>query len=152
MYGLGFDFIGFSSTQINKDQLLTLATLLSLAESHEIFMKTVHSCSSFIRNIVFVAQHGRSSQIFCQQGHYATYYPDRYGDANSQNHIGGFLGPSAPFDWYLDTGAMTHMTNTVANLDGSCPYTSFDKVVVGNGAKLNIMLGNVLPGSIQDNI
>lgn len=71
--------------------------------------------------------------------------PECYDDSSSQHvnlanafNSGCSLGPSTPSDWYLDTGAMTHMINTATNLDSSSPYNGYDKIIVGNGAKLSI--------------
>lgn len=46
-------------------------------------------------------------------------------------------GPE-PSDWYLDTGASTHMTLDLSHLDQASNYTCKDQVIVGNGASLPI--------------
>lgn len=52
------------------------------------------------------------------------------------------LKSSTP-DWYVDSGASSHMTNSSSHLDSSSSYTGKDQVVVGNGNVLNIShIGN----------
>ncbi|KAB1210090.1 hypothetical protein CJ030_MR6G011334 [Morella rubra] len=41
-------------------------------------------------------------------------------------------------EWTSDTGASTHMTSHVASLQNIHPYTSFDHVLIGNDASLQI--------------
>ncbi|KAE8701309.1 hypothetical protein F3Y22_tig00110548pilonHSYRG00747 [Hibiscus syriacus] len=41
-------------------------------------------------------------------------------------------------EWYTDTGATSHMTNDVAALDNSVPYTGNQRVYVGNGTSMPI--------------
>lgn len=46
-------------------------------------------------------------------------------------------------DWYVDNGALAHMTATSSNLDSAQVYTDKDMVVVGNGNSLPIShIGN----------
>lgn len=47
------------------------------------------------------------------------------------------LNHSAP-DWYVDSVASTHMTNSTSNLDSSSSYIGKDQVVFGNGNVSNI--------------
>ena len=41
-------------------------------------------------------------------------------------------------NWYLDSGAIHHLTNDINNMHVSTAFTSISKLVVGNGARLNI--------------
>ena len=41
-------------------------------------------------------------------------------------------------NWFLDTGASTHMTLAYSTLDQSTTYTGKDCVIIGNGASLPI--------------
>lgn len=48
------------------------------------------------------------------------------------------LDDSQDTEWYTDIGATSHMTNDVNALDKSVPYTSNQRVVVGNGHSLSL--------------
>ena len=41
--------------------------------------------------------------------------------------------------FYVDSGATSHMTNNTGNLDHVKPYRGNDKIIVGNGQDLNIL-------------
>ncbi|PKU84173.1 Retrovirus-related Pol polyprotein from transposon TNT 1-94 [Dendrobium catenatum] len=47
---------------------------------------------------------------------------------SSQNHT----------DWYLDSGASSHMTNSLENLSISTPYRGSDSITIGDGSSVSI--------------
>ena len=85
-------------------------------------------------------------QICRKGGHYADRCNQRYVRPDSTHaHLAeafntsySIAGPDAA-DWFLDTGASTHMTADPSILDQSKKYTSKDYVIVGNGASLPII-------------
>ncbi|KAI0496003.1 hypothetical protein KFK09_022310 [Dendrobium nobile] len=48
-------------------------------------------------------------------------------------------------DWYLDTGASSHMTNTSDNLYQSTPYMGNDGIFIGDGRNIPIAHSGILP-------
>jgi histone deacetylase 1/2 len=62
-------------------------------------------------------------------------------NVGNQNSIPTMVASSnnlADDNWYLDSRASHHLTLNVGNLTNSIPYTSTDKVTVGNGKHLSI--------------
>ena len=95
-------------------------------------------------------------QICCQEGHYADKCNQRYARGGelvgtTTNLVEAFkascsLNGLDPSDWYLDTGASTHMTPDISHLDQASNYTGKDRVVFGNGASLPIThIGTISP-------
>jgi hypothetical protein len=102
---------------------------------------------------------GRPSrcQICRVEGHYADQCKQRY---NFHGHapeaqLAKALTSSCSIsgneasDWYLDTGALAHMTSAHCNLDQSTSYTSKDCVIVGNGASLPITHTSTISPSLD---
>ena len=87
-------------------------------------------------------------QICHQEGHYADKCNQRY--ARGREPVGTtanlaeafkascFLNGPEPSDWYLDTGALAHMTPDLSHLDQASNYMGKDRVVIGNGVSLPI--------------
>ena len=54
-------------------------------------------------------------------------------------------------EWFLDSGATSHITNNLDNLDVSIIYTSNKRVLIGNGQSLSIShkgsVSNIVPQS-----
>jgi len=52
-------------------------------------------------------------------------------------------------EWFLDSGATSHITNNLDNLDVSIIYTSNERVLIGNGQSLSIShkgsVSNIVP-------
>lgn len=48
------------------------------------------------------------------------------------------LSPDETSDWYMDSGASTHMTPSPNGLNAVISYGGKDRVLVGNGSSLNI--------------
>nr|XP_009785398.1 PREDICTED: uncharacterized protein LOC104233667 [Nicotiana sylvestris]XP_016514486.1 PREDICTED: uncharacterized protein LOC107831248 [Nicotiana tabacum] len=60
-----------------------------------------------------------------------------FSDLQSSSSAHSYTPPSSP-QWYVDTGASSHMTPTTSNLSSIQPYNGNDSVMVGNGNQLPI--------------
>ncbi|KAI0507673.1 hypothetical protein KFK09_013800 [Dendrobium nobile] len=91
-----------------------------------------------------------SSGVICQickkKGHSAeacwhrlnpNYIPSQPSNKNSQALLAN-TDTNNSTDWYLDSGASTHMTNSTDNLATSNVYTGTDKVTLGDGRSVPI--------------
>ncbi|KAI3500548.1 hypothetical protein L1887_36372 [Cichorium endivia] len=185
--GLGSGYESFSTTHRAIKPAPPFRSLLSQAESHELFLNSIHHSSTPPPAAFTAQQHwdsqsssrggssnrgnfsggrgrgnssggrgrGRRSphcQLCRNNGHYASSCPDLPTFAKQNSHLDANLAQafqnqcnltqSRP-DWYVDSGASAHMTNSSANLDHSTPYSGSDQVVFGNGNVLNISrIGN----------
>ncbi|KAM3308887.1 hypothetical protein P3S67_010631 [Capsicum chacoense] len=83
-------------------------------------------------------------QICAKRGHSAANYWYRYDDSQNVNHqSGGSRAMHASTnaqsgDWYLDTGANTHVTSDYSHLQAPHPYHGSETITVGNGQSLPI--------------
>ncbi|GJV28967.1 uncharacterized mitochondrial protein-like protein [Tanacetum coccineum] len=101
--------------------------------------------------------HGRGRrpphcQLCRQTSHYADKCPDLHTFANRGSSLDvnlaqAFHAKYGVYDdfsnWFIDSGASTHMASSSASLDYTMPYTGSDHVIVANGNILNISrIGN----------
>ena len=64
----------------------------------------------------------------------------QFGSKTSQSAMcANITSSSATPTWLLDSGASSHMTNFVANLQSSEPYTGPEQVYIGEGKGLPIL-------------
>lgn len=165
--GLGSSFETFSTSQRLISPRPLFRDLVSQAESHEMFLRSVND--STVAPVAFNTtanyypssnrgRGGRSSyrgnshrgrgrgsarrpphcQLCRKDGHFATQCPDlptfatRPFDANLAEAFQAQCQMSSP-DWFVDTGASTHMTPTASNLNTVAPYSGNASVFFGNG-------------------
>ncbi|CAM8993055.1 unnamed protein product [Rhodiola kirilowii] len=177
--GLGSNFHGFSTSQINLTPLPSFTELLSKAESHDLFTKSLDVTSSTTQSPAFLVHRNQSKQgsrsdrgssgeypnrgdrynysrgnfksggrgrgrytprcqICKNNGHFAIACPERYVTPSPQANLAQAfqsncsLNRSTNSDWYVDTGALAHMTSSRGDLDFVSAYSGSDKVIVGN--------------------
>nr|KYP63355.1 Retrovirus-related Pol polyprotein from transposon TNT 1-94 [Cajanus cajan] len=83
-------------------------------------------------------------QICREQGHYANKCPVRWDRSSESANLAQAFAASCSVDtsnqsdWYMDTGATSHMTPSSSQLTDSQNYNGTDHVFVGNETSLNI--------------
>ena len=101
----------------------------------------------FLAAVVVIVDHPHC-QLCRKEGHYTSSCPNlstfaQHGpvlDANlaqafySQCHVS-----ENSLDWYVDSGATTHMTSTLNGLSFSTPYLGPDRVTFRNGNSLPVL-------------
>lgn len=167
MCGLGPTFETFSTAIRASRSLTTLRDLLTQAEAHELFLRSLHGTSSppaafSATSDPLVSRGGRGGRSFrgghgrgrrpphCQlcrtNGHYASTCPHLYSYATHKPGSDTDLAKafhaqchvtSNAPDWFVDSGATDHMASSAASVSQPMPYAGNSKVAFGDG--------NVLP-------
>ncbi|KAE8692073.1 hypothetical protein F3Y22_tig00110860pilonHSYRG00043 [Hibiscus syriacus] len=141
--GLGSDFKIFSTTMLSQLPLPSFSNLVPKALSHELFSWSLNGDSSSQSILIF--KRGVICQ-WCGKERHTAKKCHKLGKllkkAKADGLIEAFAATSVdePIDseWYTDTGATSHMTNDVAALDNSVPYTGNQRVYIGNGTSMPI--------------
>ena len=104
-----------------------------------------HSYSSGNFNNVSGGSNGKPQcQVCGKYGHIAINCYHRFDQTyqpTMNNHLAAMVAtPSTVGDesWYMDTGATHHLTPNLNKLNSHTPFAGSDKVMVGNGNRLNI--------------
>ncbi|KAJ9558897.1 hypothetical protein OSB04_013511 [Centaurea solstitialis] len=190
--GLGPSFASFSTAIMAVKPLPSFRELLSQAESHDLFQRSMEETP--VSNAAFITYHstrgrgnsnysrggysnrfsgrgGRGSsnhqpqsnnqnrrryiptcQLCEKKGHIAKHCKNENHSANlAQSFSACSLNQRDVSDWYVDSGASAHMTNSTGNLDSCTPYSGHEQVSVGDGNLLNVShIGKcTLPSSIS---
>lgn len=162
--GLGPAFENFSTAHRAIQPTPPFRDLVSKAESHELFLASLHG-SNNPSHAAFTARLQGSSnrgsyrgrgrgrgrgrrpphcQLCRTDGHYAPACPNlmsftQGSSSNLANLAQAFHNNSnVTPDWYVDSGAMAHMSPSPASVDSSHPYGGNEIVTFGNGNTLTV--------------
>ena len=104
-----------------------------------------HSYSSGNFNNVSGGSNGKPQcQVCGKYGHIAINCYHRFDQTyqpSMNNHLVAMVATSSTVrdrGWYMNTGATYHLTPNLNDLNSHTPFASSDKVIVGNGNRLNI--------------
>nr|GEU68497.1 putative zinc finger, CCHC-type [Tanacetum cinerariifolium] len=149
--GLGSSFETFSTTQRLIRPRPSFYDLVSQVDSHELFLQTVNGSS--VQPVAFNASTTRAStgqqtdhSSLRGRGHYATKCPDLNTfasrpaaiDANLAHAFQAQCNVAQASDWYVDSGASSHVTSTTSNLDSAFPYVGNEFIIFANGQTAHI--------------
>lgn len=159
--GLGPSFETFSTAIRTNKSSPTFRDLLSQAESHELFLKSLHDAATppasfFSQNRSHGSTQGKgrsfsrgggssrgggrgrgglrppNCQLCRTNGHYASYCPNLHTYATNSNTTDANLAQAFHSqchvmqgnpDWYMDSGATSHMTPSTNTVTFATPYS-----------------------------
>ena len=99
---------------------------------HILVVVLLQSSVTFLNNIT-------TCQLCEKKGHIAKYCKNENHSTNLADTFSACsLSQGDISDWYVDSGASAHMTNSTGNLDSGTPYSGHEQVAVGNGNLLNV--------------